>query len=434
MTSSPTIARVRAREVLNFRGDPTLEAEVILSNGIRGSAAVPAGISTGSNEVYHLLDGDPNRFGGKGVLKAVQKVHEIIAPAVTGADACDQEAIDRRLLELDGTPNKRVLGGNCLLAVSLAAAHAATASLGMPLYRYVGGNGPFRLPVIAYNMFAGGSHAKNSVDLQEFLVIPIGLSGLKAVLEAGVAVYRALRSLLQQRGYVVQEAGGGALSAPLPSNETAMEIVAAAIEAAGYAFGTECVMAIDAAASELCRDGRYVLKLEGRQLTASGMADLWEDWVSRYPIVSIEDPLAEEDWEGWRALTQRIGKRVQLIGDDLFTTNPDRVRRGVELQAANAVLIKPNQIGTLTEALQTMRIAHTAGWANMLSTRSGETEDTTVADLSVLETGGQIKTGPPWRQVVIKHNRLLRIEEELGDEAAYAGIEVFAPVGSRSKG
>ena len=434
MNRSSTITRVWAREILNFRGDPTLEAEVVLSDATRGCAAVPAGISTGAGEVCQLLDGDAKRYGGKGVLNAVRNVREIIAPALTGMEATQQEAIDRRLLELDGTPNKRALGGNAILAVSLATAQAAAACQELPLYRYLGGGGPFRLPVIVYNMFCGGSHAKDSVDFQEYLVIPAGLSSFRQGLEAGVAVYKALRARLQEQGYTVQEAGGGALSAPLHSNEEAVEIIVASIEAAGYKLGKECFIGIDAAASEFYRNGRYVLEREKKTLTSSEMADLWEEWVRRYRIISIEDAMSEEDWEGWQALTNRIGNRVQLVGDDLFTTNPERVRKGIALGAANAVLVKPNQIGTLTETLETIKIAREAGWANMLSTRSGETEDTTVADLSVLEACGQIKTGPPWRQVVVKHNRLLRIEEELGNRAEYAGVGAFKALTPESRG
>ena len=272
------------------------------------------------------------------------------------------------------------------------------------------------------------------MDFQEYLVIPAGLSSFRQGLEAGVAVYKALRARLQEQGYTVQEAGGGALSAPLHSNEEAVEIIVASIEAAGYKLGKECFIGIDAAASEFYQNGRYLLKREGKTLTSSEMTDLWEEWVRRYRIISIEDAMSEEDWEGWQALTNRIGNRVQLVGDDLFTTNPERVRKGIALGAANAVLIKPNQIGTLTETLETMKIAHKAGWANMLSTRSGETEDTTVADLSVLEACGQIKTGPPWRQVVVKHNRLLRIEEELGNRAEYAGVGAFKALTPESRG
>ena len=419
------IANVWAREILNFRGAPTVEAEVFLNDGSHGRAAVPAGVSAGSNEVGQLLDKDPKRFGGKGVLKAVRNVREIIAPALKGMRASKQETIDKTLLELDGTLNKSKLGGNAILAVSLATAHAAAASQNLPLYRYLGGEGPFRMPVPAFDIFCGGSHAEDSTDFQEYLVIPAGLSSFSEALEAGAAVYKALIEVLQKQGYSVHEAGSGPLSAPLHTNQEGVEIVAAAIEKAGYKLGEQCFIGIDAATSELYKNGKYILGCEGRSLTSSEMAKLWENWVNRYPIISIEDAMSEEDWESWQTLTKRIGDRVQLIGDDFFTTNPERVRRGIATGAANAVLIKPNQIGTLTETLETIDIAHQAGWATMLSTRSGETEDTTIADISVLEGCGQMKTGPPRRQGIIKHNRLLRIEEELGSKAEYAGLQVF---------
>jgi len=425
MNNSDMIANVWAREILNFRGDPTVEAEVFLNDGSHGRAAVPAGVSAGSNEVGQLLDKDPKRFGGKGVLKAVRNVREIIAPALKGMRVSKQEAIDKALLELDGTPNKSKLGGNAILAVSLATAHAAAVSQNLPLYRYLGGEGPFRMPVPAFDIFCGGSHAEDSTDFQEYLVIPAGLADFGEALEAGAAVYKALIEVLQRQGYSVHEAGSGPLSVPLHTNQEGVEVVAAAIEMAGYKLGEQCFIGIDAATSELYKNGKYILDREGRSLTSSELAELWENWVSRYPIISIEDAMSEEDWESWQTLTKRIGDRVQLIGDDFFTTNPERVRRGITTGAANAVLIKPNQIGTLTETLETIDIAHRAGWATMLSTRSGETEDTTIADISVLEGCGQIKTGPPRRQGIIKHNRLLRIEEELGSKAEYAGLQVF---------
>ena len=421
MASPDTIERVWGREILNFRGSPTVEAEVFLSDGSCGRAGVPAGISAGIHEVGQLLDGDPKRFGGRGVLKAVENILEVIAPALKGMKASRQEEIDKKLLDLDGTPNKSKLGGNAILAVSLATAHAAAASQKVLLYRYLGGAGPFRLPVPAFDILAGGSHAQGSVDFQEYLVIPVGLSTFDEALQAGAGVHQTLGKLLQERGYAVNAWGGSPLAPPLGSNEEGVEVIAAAIEKAGYKLGEECFIGLDAATSELYKDGKYVLAREGRTLTYEEMADLWAEWVNKYPIVSIEDGMAEEDWEGWQALTKRIGDKVQLVGDDLFTTNPARVKRGIELSAANAVLIKPNQIGSLTETLETIRIADEAGWATMLSTRSGETEDSTVADLSVLKGAGQIKTGPPSRQGVVKYNRLLRIAEDMGDRAEYAG-------------
>lgn len=424
MASTDQIERVWAREVLNFRGDPTVEAEILLSDGSRGRAGVPAGISAGSHEARQLLDEDPKRFGGKGVLKAVENVRTVIGPALKGMRACLREAIDENLLNLDGTPNKMKLGANAILAVSLAAAHAAAASLKVPLYRYLGGEGPFRMPIPTFDMLAGGSHARGSVDFQEFLVIPVGLSTFQEALRAGAGVYQALREILQSQGHSVR-AASGPFSPPLGSNNEAVEVIAAAIENAGYKLGEECFIGIDAATSELYRDGEYVLSREGRSLTSQEMAELWAEWVDAYPIVSIEDGMAEDDWEGWRALTKRIGNKVQLVGDDLFTTNPERIRRGIELEAANAVLIKPNQIGTLSQTLEAIQTAREAGWATMLSSRSGETEDTTIADLAVLDGAGQIKMGPPCLQAIVKYNRLLRIAEELGDTAEYAGRKAY---------
>ena len=428
MASSDTIEKIWAREVLNFRGNPTVEAEVILSDGSHGKAAVPAGISTGDAEAIQILDGDPRRFEGKGVLKAVENVSQVIAPALKGTKATRQKEVDNKLLNLDGTPNKRKLGANAILAVSLATAYAAAASLKVPLYRYLGGEGPFRLAVPIIDMLAGGSHAESSVDFQEYLVIPAGLSSFQEALEAGAKVYRTLREVLQKKGYSVLEAGGP-YTPSLSSNREGVEIIAAAIERAGYKLGRECFIGIDAATSELYEDGKYSLSGEGRNLALEEMVDLWAEWVATYSIVSIEDGLAEEDWEGWRALTRRIGGRVQLVGDDLFTTSPERIQRGISLKAANAVLIKPNQIGTLTETLEAIRIAREAGWGAMLSSRSGETEDTVIADLAVLEGAGQIKLGPPCRQSIVKYNRLLRIADELGEKGEYAGLRVFKAYG-----
>ena len=426
MANPDAITRIWAREVLNFRGHPTVEGEVILADGSYGKAAVPAGISTGSSEAIQLLDGDPKRFGGKGVLRAVENVKRVIAPALKGMKATRQKEVDEKLLNLDGTPDKSRLGANAILAVSLATAYAAAASLKVPLYRHLGGEGPFRLPVPVFDMLAGGSHAQSSVDFQEYLVIPAGLSSFAEALQAGANVYRALGEILRLKGYSVPE-GSGPYLPSLSSNREGVEVIAAAIEKAGYKLGKECFIGIDAAASELYEDGNYALTGEGRKLTAQEMVSLWAEWVEAYPIVSIEDGLAEEDWEGWQALTRRIGDKVQLVGDDLFTTNPARIQKGIELKAANAVLIKPNQIGTLTETMEAMRMAKEAGWAAMVSSRSGETEDTTIADLAVLDGAGQIKTGPPCHKSIVKYNRLLRIAEELGDKGEYAGLRVFIP-------
>jgi len=424
MGSPDAIAKVWAREVLNFRGNPTVEAEVILADGSYGKASAAAGISTGTSEAVQLLDGDSARFAGKGVCRAVENVRRVIAPALRGMRAAEQKGVDKRLLELDGTSNKSGLGANAILAVSLATAYAAAASRKVSLYRYLGGEGPFRLPVPVFDMLAGGSHAESSVDFQEYLVIPAGVSSFQEALEAGASIYRSLREVLQTRGYSVLEAGGP-YTPSLRSNREGMEVIAAAIEDAGYRLGKECFIGIDAATSELYQNGKYHLAGEKLTLTSREMVALWAEWVEAYPIVSIEDGLAEEDWEGWRALYERIGDRVQLVGDDVFTTNPGRIRKGIEMKAANAVLIKPNQIGTLTETLEAIRIAREAGWAAMLSSRSGETEDTTISDLAVLEGAGQLKSGPPCRQAVVKYNRLLRIAEELGGRGEYAGLRVF---------
>ncbi len=424
MARSDAIVKIRAREVLNFRGNPTVEAEVFLADGSYGKAAVPAGISTGSSEAIQLLDGDPNRFNGKGALRAVENVRKVIAPALKGLKATRQKEIDEKLIGLDGTPEKSRLGANAILGVSLATAYAAAASRKVPLFRYLGGKGPFRLPVPVYDMLAGGSHAQSTVDLQEYLVMPSGLPTFHDAIQAGFKIYQALREVLQAKGHRITQVGGP-LTPSLKTNLEGVEAIAEAIEQAGYRLGKEVFIGIDAATSELYEDGKYVLKGEGRTLTSQEMVDLWEDWVSAYPIVSIEDALAEEDWEGWQAVTKRIGNKVQLVGDDLFTTNPARIRKGIELKAANAVLIKPNQIGTLTETLEAVRMAKKAGWAAMLSSRSGETEDTTICDLAVLDGAGQIKTGPPNLQYVVKFNRLLRIAEELGSRAKYAGQGVI---------
>ena len=424
MGKSAKIDKIWAREVLNFRGNPAVEAEVFLTDGSYGKAAVPAGISTGSSEAVQLFDGDPGRFGGKGVLRAVKNVRKVIAPALQGLKADQQEKIDAALLQLDGTPEKSKLGANAILGVSLAAAHAAAASRKISLFRYLGGEGPFRLPVPVYDMLAGGSHAQSTVDFQEYLVIPAGVPTFLDAIEAGFRIYQALREVLKAKGHVITQPGGP-LMPSLRSNREGVEVVAQAIEKAGYKLGKEVFIGIDAATSELYEDGKYVLKGEGRTLTSQEMVEVWAEWIASYPILSIEDGLAEEDWDGWQVLTKRIGDRVQLVGDDFFTTNPARIRKGIELKAANAVLIKPNQIGTLTETLEAIRAAREAGYGAMLSSRSGETEDFTISELSVLKGAGQIKTGPPNLQYIVKFNRLLRIAEELGRKGTYAGLRPF---------
>jgi len=424
MPGKDTIERVWAREVLDFRGSPTVEAEIYLADGSYGRGAVPAGISAGVHEVGALLDKDPERYRGKGVLKAVENVRKVIGPAIAGMKTTDQEAVDRRMLEVDGTPNKSKLGGNATLAVSFAVAQAAAASKKVPLFRHLGGDGPFRLPVPVYDMLCGGAHAEDAVDFQEYLVIPAGLPTYEAALRCGYDVYLKMWEILREMGHKLT-AWGGPLGPSLKSNDEAMEVIMASIEKAGYRLGEEVFVGMDAATSELYEKGKYVLKRDRRTLDASEMADLWADWVARYPMVSIEDGMSEDDWDGWQLLTKRIGSKVQLVGDDFFTTNPERVRKGIQTGAANAVLVKPNQIGTVTETLETMRAASEAGWGAMLSSRSGEPEDSTIADLSVLPASGQLKMGPPNRQCVIKYNRLTRIVEELGDKAEYAGIRAF---------
>ncbi|MBN1685838.1 MAG: phosphopyruvate hydratase [Spirochaetales bacterium] len=425
MAGSAKIKKVWAREVLNFRGNPTVEAEVILSDGSSGRGAVAAGISAGINEVGALLDGDTGRFAGRGTLKAVDNVRNVIAPAIGGMDARDQAAVDDKMLEVDGTPNKAKLGGNAVLAVSLAVAKAAAVSRGLPLYRHLWGDGPFWLPVPAYDMLCGGSHAiEGGLDLQEYLIVPAGVETFDQAVQAGFDIYNALIALLRAKGHAVGQ-WGGPVSPKLGSNKEGMDVVAEAIEKAGYKLGKEVYIGLDAATSELYEDGKYVLAREGRTLSADEMADMWTQWIDEYPLVTIEDGMAEEDWDGWKLLTHRIGDRAQLVGDDFFTTNPGRIRRGISEGTANAVLIKPNQIGSVSETLETMRLAAAAGWATMPSERSGEAEDSVISDLAVAGCAGQIKTGPPCRQTVVKYNRLLRIEEELGRNAEYAGTRAF---------
>jgi len=421
LASEMRIAWVRAREVIDSRGHPTLEVEVGLEGGTRGRAIVPAGASTGVHEALELRDGDPHRYFGKGVLRAVENVHRIIAPAVVGRSAQDQEGIDGLLMELDGTPNKGHLGANAVLGVSLAVAHAAAAARGLPLYRHLGKEGDLVLPMPLFNILNGGRHARGGVDLQEFMVVPVGAPTFADALRWGAEVYHALGRLLEERGLSVGVGDEGGFAPPLSRNEDALSLVLKAVEAAGRRPGEEVALAIDAAASELHRQGLYHLAREGRTLTSEDMVAMWEDWCARYPIVSIEDGLSQDDWEGWALLTRRLGSRVQLVGDDLFVTNVTRIRRGIQMGVANAVLVKPNQIGTLTETLQAIEVAKGAGYRCVISHRSGETEDTTIADLAVATGAGQIKAGAPARgERTAKYNRLLRIEEELGEGARLA--------------
>ena len=425
------IAAVHAREILDSRGNPTVEVEVALRDGARGRAAIPSGASTGAHEALELRDGDPKRYGGKGVLQAVGHVNGEIASAVKGLPADDQVALDRRLIELDGTPAKSRLGANAILGVSLAAAHAAAAARGEPLYRHLArlagrDQGDVLLPVPMCNILNGGKHAEGSTDFQEFMVMPLGAPTFAEGLRMAVDVYHALARLIQDRGLPTTVGDEGGFAPPGLANAEAVELVTAAIEAAGYRPGEEIALALDPAASELFVDGSYRLEREGRTLTSGELIALWEDWRGRYPIVSIEDGMAEDDWEGWRLLTERLGDQVQLVGDDIFVTNVERIERGIRERSANAVLIKLNQIGTLTETLAAIDAARQAGWAVVISHRSGETEDTTIADLSVATGVGQIKTGATARgERTAKYNRLLRIEEELGNSARYAGRDAL---------
>jgi enolase 1/2/3 len=422
----PTIAHIHAREILDSRATPTVEVDVVLSDGSHGRAAVPSGASTGAHEAVELRDGDPHRHNGKGVLRAVENVNGEIARSLSGMKAAEQAALDARLIELDGTPNKGRLGANAILGVSIAAAHAAAAAQGVPLFRYLGGPGALTLPVPMFNILNGGKHAEDSTDFQEFMVMPVGAKSFAEALRAGAEIYAALKKLLHGRGLAVGVGDEGGFAPSLPTNEAAIEVVLEAIAAAGYRPGEDVMIALDPASTELYQDGSYVLAKEGRTLTSAAMAALWEDWCRRFPIVSIEDGLAEDDWGGWAELARRIGGGVQLVGDDLFVTNTDRLRRGIAERSANSILIKLNQIGTLTETLDAVETAKRAGWTAVISHRSGETEDTTIADLAVATNAGQIKTGAPARsERVAKFNRLLRIEEELGAAAHYAGWGAF---------
>jgi enolase len=413
------ILNLHAREILDSRGNPTLEVECLLESGASGSAAVPSGASTGHHEAHELRDGG-SRYGGKGVTKAVANVNGELAKELEGLDGLDQAGVDQAMLELDDTPNKKRLGANAILGVSLSVAHAAASECSLPLYRYVGGARAKLLPVPMMNILNGGAHADNNVDLQEFMIMPFGGKTFAESLRMGAEITAALRKVCKAKGYNTNVGDEGGIAPDLKSNEEALELILAATEKAGFKPGTEVKIAIDAASAEFLEDGKYVV--DGKPRTAQEMVKLYESWCGRYPIFSIEDGLDQDDWDGWRELTQRLGSKVQLVGDDLFVTSAERVRKGIEAKAGNAVLIKVNQIGTLTETLDTIALAHRHGLACILSHRSGETEDTTIADLAVATLAGQIKTGAPCRsERVAKYNRLLRIEEELGDSAEYAG-------------
>ncbi len=420
-----TIELVTAREILDSRGNPTVEVEVGLLDGTLGRAAVPSGASTGEAEAVELRDGG-DRYLGKGVLQAVANVHETIAPALLGRDATRQREIDALLLELDGTDNKANLGANAILGVSMAVAKAAATSSGLPLYSYLGGPNAHLLPVPCMNVLNGGSHADSNVDFQEFMIAPVGAASFREALRMGAETYHRLKKVLHDRGLSTGLGDEGGFAPDLDSNSSALDLLIDAIEAAGFTPGSDLAIALDPAASEFYRDGAYHLDGEGRVLSSAEMVDLWADLVDRYPIVSIEDGLDEGDWDGWKLLTERLGEQVQLVGDDLLVTNPTFVARGIEERAANSVLVKVNQIGSLTETFETVAMAHRASWTTMVSHRSGETEDATIADIAVAVNAGQIKTGAPARSDrVAKYNQLLRIEEELGDAARYAGAAAF---------
>ena len=419
---------VSGREVLDSRGNPTVEAEVVLSGGAFGRAIVPSGASTGSREALELRDGDPERFGGKGVLRAVEHINGPIAEAVEDLDARDQLGVDQAMIETDGTDNKSGLGANAMLAVSLAVAHAAAEASGLPLYQYLGGCGARELPVPMMNILNGGAHADNSVDFQEFMVMPVGFPTFSEGLRAGVEVFHTLKKVLTKRGLSTAVGDEGGFAPNLPSNRAALELIMEAIDAAGYAPGDQIALAMDPAASEFYADGTYNLTGEGREgLSSDEMIEIYTSLVDDFPIVSIEDGLAESDWDGWARLNTILGNRIQVVGDDIFVTNPEIIREGIEREVANSVLIKLNQIGTLSETLDAINIAHKAGWTAVISHRSGETEDTTIADLAVGLNTGQIKTGSACRtDRIAKYNRLLRIEEELEDVARYRGIASLA--------
>ena len=420
------IEDIVAREILDSRGNPTVEAEVVLSGGAVGVAAVPSGASTGVHEALELRDGDKTRYGGKGVLSAVTNIIEVLAVELAGWDALDQIGIDEFLCGLDGTPNKGKLGANAILGVSLAVAKAAANAVGLPLYRYLGGVHARVLPVPMMNILNGGQHAENSTDLQEFMVMPVGAPNFAEALRWCAEVYHSLKKVLQTKKYNTNVGDEGGFAPSLGANQEAIELILTAIEKAGYKPGEQIYIALDPAASELYEDGFYVLKKEGRKLSGAEMVEFYADWVKKYPIISLEDGLAQDDWESWQLLRQRIGDRVQIVGDDLLVTNVQRLALGIERKAANSILIKLNQIGTLSETIAAVEMAKRARWTAVISHRSGETEDTTIADLSVALGTGQIKTGAPCRSDrVAKYNQLLRIEEELGDTAQYLGLKAF---------
>jgi enolase len=421
------IEDVIGREVLDSRGNPTVEVDVFLEGGAVGTAIVPSGASTGAHEAVELRDGDAQRYGGKGVLNAVRNVNDVIRPELVGTDAVDQVSIDRLLIDLDGTGNKENLGANALLGVSMGVAHAAAEAVGLPLYRYLGGAGARVLPVPLVNILNGGKHAVGSTDFQEFMIVPLGAPSFREGLRWAAEVFHALGTLLHERGLATTVGDEGGYAPSLGSNEEAIAALLEAIERAGYEPGTQIAIALDPACSEIYEDGSYVLAREESRLSSAEMVEFWRDWVDRYPIASLEDGLDEDDWDGWSGLTEGLADRVQIVGDDLLVTSTERLERAIRQRAANSILVKLNQIGTVTETIEAVEMAHRAGWTAVISHRSGETEDTTIADLVVALNTGQIKTGSISRsERIAKYNRLLRIEEELADAADYAGRNAFA--------
>ena len=420
------IDHIHAREVLDSRGNPTVEVEVILDDEIYGSAIVPSGASTGEHEAVELRDGDPGRYSGKGVLQAVENVNDIIAPELLDLDATDQVGIDRTMIALDGTPNKEKLGANAILGVSMAVAHAAANALGMPLYRYLGGTHARILPTPMMNVLNGGRHADWNIDIQEFMIVPVGADSFKEALRMGVEVFHQLKHVLKKAGHVVSVGDEGGFAPALKSNEDALRNIMQAIEGAGYEPGSDVLIALDPASSEFYENGKYELKSENKSLTATEMVEFYAGLVDKYPIISIEDGLAEDDWEGWADLTEKLGDKIQLVGDDLFVTNIERLSRGIRDAVGNSILIKLNQIGTVSETLDAIEMAHKAGYTAVISHRSGETEDATIADVAVATNAGQIKTGSASRtDRIAKYNQLLRIEEELGETAVFLGRDAF---------
>jgi len=420
------IVDVIAREILDSRGNPTIEADVLLESGVMGRAAVPSGASTGSREAIELRDGDPGRYGGKGVLRAVEHINTEICEAIIGVDATEQSFVDKTLLDLDGTDNKARLGANAILAVSLAVAKAAAEESGLPLHRYLGGAGAMAMPVPMMNVINGGAHADNGLDMQEFMIIPLGMPSFREALRCGAEIFHALRKLLHDRGLSTAVGEEGGFAPRLPKHEAAITAVMQAIEAAGYRPGEQVALALDCASSGFYADGEYTLASEGLTMSAEQFSDYLAAWVDKYPIISIEDGMAEDDWAGWKVLTQRLGKKVQLVGDDLFVTNTQFLKQGIETGVANSILIKVNQIGTLTETFSAIEMAKRAGYTAVVSHRSGETEDTTIADIAVATNAMQIKTGSLCRSDrLAKYNQLLRIEEDLGETAVYPGRGAF---------